>query len=112
MIRFGTEVHKARKDRGLTLEKLAKRTQTHKGYISGIENDKVSPPSPRMVKRLAKALDLDADRLLALSFIEKRPAALALRDLRKTIDELMSIEETAILDAHDAAHRGQQREAV
>lgn len=76
---FGTMIHDARVfKRDWTLEQLAKRTGTHKGYISGIERGQVNPPSPAVCRKLAKVLELSADTLVALSWVEKRPRGVKL----------------------------------
>ena len=54
MSRFGERVKKLRKDKNLTVEKVAKAIGSHKGYVSGIENGKVKPPSPKLVRKIAR----------------------------------------------------------
>jgi transcriptional regulator with XRE-family HTH domain len=44
---FGDLVRKMRKEKSLTLEAVAKKVGSHKGYVSGIENDRVNPPLVR-----------------------------------------------------------------
>ena len=70
---FGQVIRTRRKQHGLTIEQVAKRTGTHKGYISGIEGSKVNPPTWRMTQKLAKVLDLDALDLIELGWSEKAP---------------------------------------
>jgi transcriptional regulator with XRE-family HTH domain len=67
--RFGDLVRKLRKERGLTLEAVAGKIGTHKGYVSGIENDKVNPPSIKIIKKYAKVLGQDARALARLAWI-------------------------------------------
>jgi transcriptional regulator with XRE-family HTH domain len=71
---FGQTIHDRRKEKGLSLEVVARMCGTHKGYISGIEGRKVNPCSAKITERLCKALDLDAERMIALGWIEKSPA--------------------------------------
>ena len=71
---FGAVIRARRKQHGLTLEQVAKRSGTHKGYISGIESGKVSPPTWRMTQKFAKVLDLDALDLIELGWSEKAPS--------------------------------------
>ena len=73
---YGHTVKAARKAKGWTLDEVAKRTGTHKGYISGIENSQVRPPAPKLSDRLAKALGLDSKDLLRRAWAEKAPKAI------------------------------------
>ncbi len=68
---FASVVKKARQDKRLTLESLALKLGSHKGYCSGIENRKVNPPSSKIVRKMAKIFGLDVKRLLILAEIEK-----------------------------------------
>ena len=73
---FGDLVRKLRKEKSLTLEDVAKRIGSHKGYVSGIENDKVNPPSVRIIKKYAKLFGQDARTLVRLAWVDKAPAIL------------------------------------
>jgi transcriptional regulator with XRE-family HTH domain len=70
---FGEVIRHARKARELTLDKLASKTGLTKGYLSGIENGKVNPPTPEPVRRLAKQLELAEKELILFSFVVKAP---------------------------------------
>jgi len=70
---FGDLVRAVRKERGFTMDVVAKRIGTGKGYISGIENDTVNPPSIRLIKRYATVLGLDARHLARLAWVDKAP---------------------------------------
>lgn len=70
---FGDAVHKARKDRSMTLDVLSRKSGISKGYLSGIENGKVNPPLPSLVGRLAKHLGLPEKELHLLAFVAKAP---------------------------------------
>ena len=70
---FGPLLRELRKGRGLSLEKVARALRTHKGYISGIENRKVAPPSPKFIARIARFYNIDEKDLLLLSYAEKAP---------------------------------------
>ena len=76
---FGLLVRTRRTELGWTLSKLAKKIQTHKGYISGIEWGKVMPPAAALTVRYAKALGLDPVDLVELGEIEKAPKILQAR---------------------------------
>lgn len=74
MTEFGDLVKSLRKGKGLTLQEVADRVGTEKGYISGIEHSKVNPPAPDKVRKLAKVLDFDRTELLLMAYIQKAPA--------------------------------------
>jgi transcriptional regulator with XRE-family HTH domain len=73
---FGDLVKHLRKEKGLTLEVVAKRIGTHKGYVSGIERGKVNPPSVNLIRKYAKLLGQDARILARLAWVDKAPALL------------------------------------
>ena len=73
MSHFGDLVRKLRKEKGMTLETVAKKIGSHKGYVSGIENDKVNPPSVKIIKKYAKVLGLEARTLARLAWVDKAP---------------------------------------
>jgi transcriptional regulator with XRE-family HTH domain len=73
---FGDLVRKLRKEKGLTLEAVAKKIGSHKGYVSGIENDKVNPPSVKIIKKYAKLFGQDARALARLAWVDKAPEIL------------------------------------
>ncbi len=54
-ILFSSQLRKARKERGLTLEQLAKKVGCSKSYISQMEND-AAKPSVTMLGKLSEAL--------------------------------------------------------
>ena len=73
MSHFGELVRKLRLEKGLTLEAVANKLGSHKGYVSGIETDKVNPPSVKLVKKFAKIFAQDAKRLVRLAWVDKAP---------------------------------------
>jgi len=73
MQRFGTILRRARLARGWTLDDVARRVRSHKGYISGMENRNVNPPSATLVLKLAQLYELDGTELLLLAIAEKAP---------------------------------------
>jgi len=72
--RFGDLVKTLRQGKGMTLEAVAKKVGTHKGYISGIERGKVSPPSVKMIRKFAKVFGQDEKQLVRLAWVDKAPA--------------------------------------
>ena len=77
MSHFGDLVRKLRKEKGITLEAVAKKIGSHKGYVSGIENDKVNPPSVKIIKKYAKLFGQDARALARLAWVDKAPEILS-----------------------------------
>lgn len=73
MQRFGTILRRARLGRGWTLDDVARRVRSHKGYISGMENRNVNPPSAGLVLKLAQLYGLDGTDLLLHAISEKAP---------------------------------------
>ena len=71
---FGDLVKRLRKERSLTLEAVAKKIGSHKGYVSGIENDKVNPPSVKIIKKFAKLFNQDERTLVRIAWADKAPA--------------------------------------
>ena len=76
MSHFGDLVRTLRKEKGLTLDVVARKIGSHKGYVSGIENDKVSPPSVKLIKKFAKLFGQDARMLARLAWVDKAPEIL------------------------------------
>lgn len=73
MSRFGDLVKKLRTERNLTMNALARKLGTHKGYISGIEGSKVNPPSVKVIRKYAKALGQDPKHLVRIAWVDKAP---------------------------------------
>lgn len=98
---YSQEVKSGIRQKGLTLEAVAKKCRSHKGYISGIVNRKVNPPAEDMTRRLAKVLDLNVDRMLALAVIEKHTTfgrasrALIVQSLYNVCEEILEAERNA-----------------
>ena len=59
MSSFGDLIKRLRKERSLTLDQVARRVGSHKGYVSGIENGKVKGVDFATLERLAQALEID-----------------------------------------------------
>jgi len=73
MSNFGDLLRRLRREQGYSLRTLAKKLGTQKGYLSGIENAKVNPPSARLVKRIAQLYRQDERMLLRLAWADKAP---------------------------------------
>ena len=88
MSEFGKVVQALRQDSGLTLEQLGRKIGSHKGYISGIENGKVSPPSIRYLKKMHHvlqigALDIPLEDFVELAWVQKSPVLIRERELKR-----------------------------
>jgi transcriptional regulator with XRE-family HTH domain len=84
MRRFGERIRALRKARNMTIEEIAERSGIRKGYLSGIECLKVNPPSPRVVRALARALGADVRTLLLHAYVEKAPKEIR-AELRRAV---------------------------
>jgi len=73
MSMFGERIRSLRKERKLTLEQVAKKVGTHKGYVSGIETGKVRPPSVKLIRKLAKVFGQDEKSLVRMAWVDKAP---------------------------------------
>ena len=83
---YGAIIQACRKSRGMTLQEVAKRIESHKGYVSGIENGMVNPPSPTITCKLATMFGLDQEDLLEVAWAEKAPKRIRERILRRIAD--------------------------
>lgn len=63
--RFGTFLRQLRKERKISLRRLAEMTEISKTYLSRIELNELPAPSERKVKELAVKLSYNTDALLA-----------------------------------------------
>lgn len=71
---FGELMRRLRRERGFSLKTVAKKLNTQKGYLSGIENGKVNPPSAKLVKRISQLYQQDERMLLRLAWADKAPS--------------------------------------
>jgi phage repressor protein C with HTH and peptisase S24 domain len=70
---FGQEVRLARTKRGMTLEALSAATGMAKSYLSQIETGYAPPPRDDKVRKIAQALGLDAEALVARAHLSQLP---------------------------------------
>ncbi len=89
MSNFGELVKRLRKEKGLTLEAVAKKIGSHKGYVSGIENGKVNPPSVKIIRKFAKLFAQDERTLVRIAWVDKAPAI-----IRDEARRLLTLAET------------------
>ncbi|MFC4991911.1 helix-turn-helix domain-containing protein [Rubritalea tangerina] len=62
LVELATRVKSARKERGYTLDELAKRADIGKGMLSKVENFRVTPSLPTIIK-VAAALEIPLEKL-------------------------------------------------
>lgn len=60
--RVGLNLQRLRRERGLTQEELAARSDIHQTYLSGVEGDKRNP-SIQVLQRIASAMSSDIEEL-------------------------------------------------
>lgn len=70
---FGDQVKAHRTALEMTTVVLARKLGTHKGYVSGIENAKVNPPSKKVLVKMSRVLGISLEMLLKLSVVSKAP---------------------------------------
>ena len=73
MSNFGELIKKLRHERGMTLATVAREIGSNKGYVSGIETDKVNPPSAKLIRKLARLFDQEERVLLWIAWADKAP---------------------------------------
>lgn len=67
MLELGQELHKLRKQKGETLQTISSGAKISTAYLQKLENGKVNAPSPHVLRRLAKVLEVPYLRLMALA---------------------------------------------
>jgi transcriptional regulator with XRE-family HTH domain len=70
---FGDLIRKLRQQRGMTLDVVAREIGSNKGYVSGIETDKVNPPSAKLIRKLARLFGQEERELLWIAWADKAP---------------------------------------
>lgn len=61
---LGDKLHRLRKEKGYTLEKLAELTESSKSYIWELENKNPPRPSAEKISRIASVLGVTSDYLV------------------------------------------------
>jgi len=109
---FGEKVRAARKGKGMTLEDLSGATGMAKSYLSQIETGYAPPPRDEKVRRIAEALEMDGDELVARAHLAQMPAAAKaelgrLREIFDSTEEviraLLAAQRRSRVDAAEAA---------
>jgi len=75
---LGNYLKRIRKQRSLTLRAVEEKTAISNAYLSQLENDKISSPSPTVLHKLAECYGISYERLMKLTGYpideEKHPA--------------------------------------
>lgn len=86
--RFGRILYKARRLRGLSQKQLAIDAKVDPGYVSRIENGHRNPPSPRVITRIAEALQISPEILMVaagyLGSPDEEPSETAILNMVET----------------------------
>ena len=93
MSEFGIYIRTLRKRVGLTLREIEEQTGISNAYLSQIEQGHRNPPSPAMLKRLAKALGVSQNQLMVeAGYLEETKSADRTEDKERieSIFELVS----------------------
>lgn len=64
---FGERVRELRKQLGISQRELAKESGIDFTYLSKIENNRMDPPSEKVIRRMAEALHADPDQMTILA---------------------------------------------
>jgi len=84
MSQFGKVIMALRQKRGLTLDVMARKLGTHKGYVSGWITGAVNPPSPKILSKIARTFpEIALEDLVELAWVEKAPAVIRDRELAR-----------------------------
>lgn len=67
---LGKQLYAVRKMRGLSLQAVAKPSEISAAYLQKLERGEVKGPSPHVLSRLARELDLPYARLMSLAGYE------------------------------------------
>ena len=78
---FGDRLRRLRESQRLSVRRLARLVAVSPSYLSRIERSHVPPPSERTIARIARALAIEADELLAAA--GRLPEDVASRLLRR-----------------------------
>ena len=85
---LGLLIRKLRKNKGLSLRKLAEKVDISFVNIAHIENGRVAT-SEKVIKQLAKALDYDVDKLLASADSVNTDIKKIIKKLPTTVPEFL-----------------------
>ncbi|MCP3031951.1 helix-turn-helix domain-containing protein [Halobacillus sp. A1] len=69
---FGEEIKRLRKEKNLTLDKLAEKSELSKSYLSRLENNKRKTPNKETILKLARGLEVSSTVIFQLAGYKKK----------------------------------------
>jgi len=110
---LGERLRALRKNRGLTLTQLARRSRVSKAYLSQLENEQFSNPSSEVVIKLCSTLGVSIDEILGLksmpvTIASQTAVPLHLRALAR--EERLDDEDVAMLSR--ISYKGRQPTSI
>ncbi|MGG3887802.1 helix-turn-helix domain-containing protein [Metabacillus fastidiosus] len=97
---LGSCIREMREEKGLSGRELARRSNISQAYLSQLERGENKKPSPEIIKKIAKGLDVDYNELMTLAGYLYEPHLIQLetekiqRDLENTKSELKKAQGT------------------
>lgn len=107
-VNFGSELFELRRQIGATQAEVAARARLGRGYYSQLENSKKGPPSLRLLRQIADALELDeaqARNLAAVAVADRCAAACESTAASTTVAMLVKVlvQVASVITAEQAA---------
>ncbi len=99
LVELATRVKTARKTKGMTLDQLAERSGLAKGILSKVENFRVTPSLPSIIK-IAAALDIPLEKLF--EGLDQKPITSIVR--KSEVKEVERDSEESTIRYFDLAH--------
>jgi transcriptional regulator with XRE-family HTH domain len=94
---LGKYLKRIRRERGLTLRAVERKTEISNAYLSQIENGKITKPSPSILYKLANHYGIPYEDLMKLSGYPVVPAEKAI-STRPSLQRITKEEEKELLE--------------
>lgn len=78
---LGDHLRQVRKERGLTLRAVEEKTGISNSYLSQLENNRITKPSPSVLHRLSESYKISYERLMQLAGYPL-PMSIEMEDMR------------------------------
>jgi transcriptional regulator with XRE-family HTH domain len=98
-LKLGVFIRKWRKIRGLTLKELGKKVDLSHPYLSQIETSNRDAPSPEILEKIAKALNIDYGDLMLLAGYWDENDYLEPKTIDEIMKEVNSVEKQKRIDS-------------
>jgi len=91
---------KKREELGLTLREVEKRTGVSNAYLSQVENQKITKPSPIILKRLSETYNTSYARLMEMAGypVETKEKSAVLFRTSQGLEDITKVEERELLE--------------